>query len=105
MIQVSVKADEMIQEFFKDREENRVIRIFLTEGGWSGPSLGMALDEPKTDDEVLENNGVTFLMEKELFEKAKPVNVDFVESAMGSGFSISSNLQLGGGNCGGSCSC
>ena len=33
MIQVSVKADEMIQEFFKDREEDRVIRIFLSEGG------------------------------------------------------------------------
>ena len=65
----------------------------------------MALDEPKTDDEVVENNGVTFLMEKDLFEKAKPVNVDFVEGAMGSGFSISSNLQLGGGNCGSSCSC
>jgi Fe-S cluster assembly iron-binding protein IscA len=33
MIQVSDKADEMIQEFFKDREEARVIRIFLSEGG------------------------------------------------------------------------
>ena len=33
MIQVSVKADEMIQEFFKNREEDRVIRIFLSEGG------------------------------------------------------------------------
>ena len=33
MIQVSDKADEMIQEFFKDREEDRVIRIFLSEGG------------------------------------------------------------------------
>jgi hypothetical protein len=33
MIQVSNKADEMIQEFFKDREEDRVIRIFLSEGG------------------------------------------------------------------------
>ena len=33
MIQVSNKADEMIQEFFKDRNEDRVIRIFLSEGG------------------------------------------------------------------------
>jgi hypothetical protein len=33
MIQVSTKADEMIQEFFKDRKENRIIRIFLSEGG------------------------------------------------------------------------
>ena len=63
----------------------------------------MALDEPKDDDEIVKNNGITFLVNKDLLEKAKPINVDFVESAMGSGFSISSALSTGGG-CG-SCSC
>lgn len=63
----------------------------------------MALDEPRDDDEVVSEEGVTFLINKELFDQAKPINVDFVESAMGSGFSISSSLSNGGG-CG-SCSC
>ena len=63
----------------------------------------MALDEPRDDDEVVSEEGVTFLINKELFDQAKPINVDFVESAMGSGFSISSSLSSGGG-CG-SCSC
>ena len=65
----------------------------------------MALDEPKADDEVVKNNGFTFLINKELFEQAKPINVDFVDSGWGQGFSISSNLQLGGGGCGTSCAC
>ena len=64
----------------------------------------MALDEPKDDDEIMKNDGITFLVNKELLEKTKPINVDFVESAMGSGFSISSALSFGGG-CGSSCSC
>jgi Fe-S cluster assembly iron-binding protein IscA len=63
----------------------------------------MALDEPKDNDEIIEENGVTFLIEKDLLEKVKPVNVDFVESAMGTGFSITSAMS--GGNSCGSCSC
>jgi len=63
----------------------------------------MALDEPKDNDEVIEENGINYLIEKELLERVQPVNVDFVESAMGSGFSITSALSQG--NSCGSCSC
>jgi Fe-S cluster assembly iron-binding protein IscA len=33
MIQVTEKANERIHEFFKDRKDEPVIRIFLSEGG------------------------------------------------------------------------
>ncbi len=33
MFEVTEKADEKIQEFFKDKEEERNIRIFLSQGG------------------------------------------------------------------------
>jgi len=65
----------------------------------------MALDEPKDDDELMKDNGITYLINKELLDQAKPIDVDFVESAMGAGFSISSNLNKGDSECGGSCSC
>jgi Fe-S cluster assembly iron-binding protein IscA len=64
----------------------------------------MALDEPKDNDEVIEDNGITYLIEKGLYEEAKPINVDFVDAAMGSGFSITSKLSTGA-SCGNSCSC
>ena len=56
----------------------------------------MALDEPKEDDEVMKENGITYLVNKQLFEQIKPINVDFIESAMGAGFSITSSLNSGG---------
>ena len=68
----------------------------------------MALDEPKDDDEIVKENGITYLVSKQLFEMVKPITVDFVESAMGSGFSISSNLAKAEGcgtSCSTSCSC
>ncbi|MBN1106875.1 MAG: hypothetical protein JXL84_25960 [Deltaproteobacteria bacterium] len=64
----------------------------------------MALDEPKEDDEVKENNGITYMINRQLFEQAKPISVDYVESTMGAGFSINSALNLGA-SCGSSCSC
>ena len=63
----------------------------------------MALDEPKDDDELMEKNGITYLISKVLFEKVKPVTVDFVDTPNGSGFSINSSLAPGAG-CGSSCS-
>ncbi len=55
----------------------------------------MALDEPNENDEIIKDNGVTYLIEKGLLEQAKPINVDFVETVMGTGFSITSNLPKG----------
>jgi Fe-S cluster assembly iron-binding protein IscA len=65
----------------------------------------MALDEPKDDDEIVKNNGVTFLVNKQLLDQVKPITVDFIESGWGAGFSISSSLKKAE-SCGsGSCSC
>ncbi|MDD5205849.1 MAG: hypothetical protein CVU64_00090 [Deltaproteobacteria bacterium HGW-Deltaproteobacteria-21] len=66
----------------------------------------MALDEPKESDEIVKNDGVTYMIDKDLYNQAKPISVDFVESAYGSGFSIRSKLKSDGGGCGStSCSC
>jgi iron-sulfur cluster assembly protein len=61
----------------------------------------MALDEPKETDNVFNVNGFQFILDKDFYEKVKPVKVDF----MGYGFKISSNLQLGAGAAGGCGSC
>jgi Fe-S cluster assembly iron-binding protein IscA len=63
----------------------------------------MALDEPQENDEIIKEKDITFLIQKELLDKVKPIIVDFIESPVGSGFRLSSNLQAGG-NCGSSCS-
>ena len=33
MFEVTEKANEKIQEYFKEREEEAIIRIFLSQGG------------------------------------------------------------------------
>ena len=64
----------------------------------------MVLDEPRENDKIFDDKGVTYVIDKGLFERVKPIKVDFVNSAFGSGFSIQSRLAMGG-SCGGACSC
>jgi len=64
----------------------------------------MALDEPKKEDEVFDEKGTKFIIDKDLLNQAKPINVDFVETERGSGFKLTSSLQPTEGGCGSSCS-
>jgi len=61
----------------------------------------MALDEPKENDNKFIDKNITFIIDKELFERVKPIYIDFVETQNGSGFSIESSLPPA---CGGCCS-
>jgi iron-sulfur cluster assembly protein len=61
----------------------------------------MALDEPKETDNTFTVNGFQFILDKDFYEKVKPVKVDF----MGYGFKISSNMEFGAGAASGCGSC
>ena len=104
MFEVTEKASEKIKEILKNKDDIPAIRIALSQGGWAGPSLGMVLDEPRDDDELFDDRDLTYIMEKGLYEMIKPVKVDYVDTFMGKGFEISSNLSMGA-SCGNSCSC
>ena len=105
MFEVTEKASEMIKNFLKDREELPAIRLMLAQGGWSGPQLGLALDELRNDDESFDDRGLTFVVEKEFYRQIKPVTIDYVTTTTGEGFQISSNLPEPESACGTSCAC
>ena len=105
MFTVTEKALEVIKDFIKEKKSDSAVRITMAIG-WSGPALGMALDEPVNTDEVFEEKGTKFIIDKDIYNQAKPINVDFVSTPQGSGFKINSSLAPAeGGACGSSCSC
>ena len=53
----------------------------------------MALDEPRENDEVFLENGVTFVIDKETYARTQPITVDYVTTEQGGGFAISSSLN------------
>jgi iron-sulfur cluster assembly protein len=65
----------------------------------------MALDEPQENDQIFNEKGVKFVIDKNLYEETQPISIEFVQSAMGEGFKIQSELSKKESGCGSSCSC
>lgn len=92
MFQVTEEASEKMKKFLGSQEGPQTIRILMTEGGWKGPYLVMALDAQKDDDEVFTEYGVTFLVEKKLFDRVKPIRIGYSHSTLGEGYTLDSEL-------------
>ena len=65
----------------------------------------MALDESRDEDEIFDDKGLTYVIEKELFDRVSPIKVDYVDTPFGSGLSISSRIGRPDscGGCSGTC--
>ncbi len=93
MISVTRKAREQVKNYFNDKKV-QPIRIFIAKG-CGGSRLAMALDELKETDSVFTYDGVDYIMETSLLDRARPVEVDFLNT----GFKLNSKLELGEGSC------
>ena len=91
MLEVTKSATGKIAEYLKDRKITP-IRIFLNAEGWGGPSLAMALDEPKDNDNTFDIDGLKFIIDKNLMKEAAPIKVDF----SGFGFQFDCGMDLDG---------
>jgi iron-sulfur cluster assembly protein len=92
MIEVGAEGIKKMKQFLEEQEEPRPIRILTTEGGWRGPYLVLSSDGEKETDAVFAQDGITFVIDKKLLEKAKYVKIDYVHSALGSGYTLKSDL-------------
>lgn len=101
MFELTDSARKELDAYF-DGKDKSPIRVYLAPGGCSGPRLALALDEPRDEDKVFNDNGYSFCINSELFDDAKNITIDFSDM----GFSILSSLQLGGGGgCSGCSGC
>ena len=65
MVSLSDSARAELDNYFADKQKTP-IRVYLNKGGCCGPSLNMALDEARDNDDVFDLSGYTFVVDKEL---------------------------------------
>ena len=107
MLEVTTLASEKLVEYMQVNNITSSLRVALMQGGCSGPSLGLALDEEKATDELFTQEKLTFLVEKDLLQQCGSIKVDYADAGSRSGFTITSANPLpnaGGGCSSGSCS-
>ncbi|MHC1790449.1 IscA/HesB family protein [Solidesulfovibrio sp.] len=100
MVSLTDSARAELDNYFADKQKTP-IRVYLNKGGCCGPSLTLALDEARDNDDVFELNGYTVVVDKALMAEASPIGIDMTDY----GFAVTSSLQLGGGSCGSGSGC
>ena len=71
----------------KDDEGKQFVRVGVESGGCSGLSYKLEFDDKKTkDDEVIQNNGITLLVNKKSFLYLVGTTLEFSDGLNGKGF-------------------
>jgi iron-sulfur cluster assembly accessory protein len=80
--------------------EGKPLRIFVQGGGCSGFQYGFQFDEKKDDDNVIQQGGITVLVDPQSAGYLKDCTVNYVEDFRGAGFSVENPQATGGCGCG-----
>ncbi len=79
------------------------LRVAVLPGGCSGFQYGLNIeDAPEADDEILDREGLKIFIDPFSAQYLEGVEIDYVTSMMGSGFTFRNPLASGGCGCGSS---
>jgi iron-sulfur cluster insertion protein len=80
--------------------ENKPLRIFIQGGGCSGFQYGFTFDEKRDNDNVLEQGGVTVVVDPQSAQYLRGAKVNYIEDFRGAGFAVENPNATGGCGCG-----
>jgi iron-sulfur cluster insertion protein len=102
LLKLSDSAIEKVKYFARTMpdSEGKPLRVFIQGGGCSGFQYGFTFDEKKEGDTVIEQDGVTVLVDPQSVSYLKGSTVNYVEDFRGAGFSVENPNSTGGCGCG-----
>ena len=102
LLSLTDAAVEKVKFFAKTMpdSEGKALRVFIQGGGCSGFQYGFTFDEKHDDDNVMEQAGITIVVDPQSAGYLKDAKVDYVEDFRGAGFSVQNPNATGGCGCG-----
>jgi iron-sulfur cluster assembly protein len=104
-ISLTPTAASTVQQFLQEQgaEEGAGLRVAVLPGGCSGFQYGLNIeDSPENDDEILELEGLKIFVDPFSAQYLEGVEIDYVTTMMGSGFTFKNPNASGGCGCGSS---
>jgi iron-sulfur cluster assembly protein len=105
-ITVTPTAADEVRKFIEEQgavEAVAGLRVAVLPGGCSGFQYGLNIeDEAQDDDDVLESNGIRLFVDPFSGQYLDGVEIDYVTTMMGSGFTFKNPNASGGCGCGSS---
>lgn len=105
MVNLTQTAVSKVNDFIREHGagDDSGLRVAVLPGGCSGFQYGLNIeDSPESDDEILEQHGVKIFVDPFSAQYLEGVEIDYVTSMMGSGFSFRNPNASGGCGCGSS---
>lgn len=88
VVDVTPVAAEKLKELLKTKETEKYLKLYIAAFGWGGPTFGLALEEPKDNDEIIKTDDFNFVMEKDLIEQYGKFTIDYSDNWLKRGFSV-----------------
>lgn len=104
-ITVTATAAAEVQKFMQEQgaAESAGLRVVVLPGGCSGFQYGLNIeDEAQDDDDILESNGIRLFVDPFSAQYLDGVEIDYVTTMMGSGFTFKNPNATGSCGCGSS---
>ncbi|HEY0809290.1 MAG TPA: iron-sulfur cluster assembly accessory protein [Longimicrobiales bacterium] len=104
-ISVTANAVAEVQKFMQEQGAAGTagLRVAVLPGGCSGFQYGLNIeDEAQDDDEIFESNGIKLFVDPFSGQYLDGVEIDYVTTMMGSGFTFKNPNATGGCGCGSS---
>jgi iron-sulfur cluster assembly accessory protein len=104
-ITVTPNAVAEVQKFMEEQgaAETAGLRVAVLPGGCSGFQYGLNIeDEAQSDDDVVDLNGIRLFVDPFSGQYLDGVEIDYVTTMMGSGFTFKNPNASGGCGCGSS---
>ena len=87
-LNVTDLAKEKLINLIEEKKTDKHLRLFIASYGWGGPTIGLALEEPKDDDLKIEIESLKFTVEDGLSDTYDVLTVDYSDSWLRRGFSV-----------------
>jgi len=89
MVNISENAVRKIKDIMSDEPSTSRLRVFVQGGGCSGFQYGFTIDDQKNEDDFeIEAGGLSVLVDSMSSQYLQGAEIDYVESLVGSQFSI-----------------
>lgn len=105
LLTLTPTAVSKVQSFIEEQgaSEDAGLRVAVLPGGCSGFQYGLNVeDAPESDDEVFDLSGVKIFVDPFSVQYLSGVQIDYVTSMMGAGFTFTNPNASGGCGCGSS---
>ena len=102
-ITVTPNAADEVRKFMQEQgaADTAGLRVAVLPGGCSGFQYGLNIeDEPQDDDDVLDSHGIRLFVDPFSGQYLNRVEIDYVTTMMGSGFTFNNPNATGGCGCG-----